>query len=188
MDPDIHDTFGAHPSYPAAARRPHTPASSTSSPLAAAAALRAGASSSGKPAAAGGSGAAGTGVSANGWRQPLGAPRQAGAAGTAGTAAAAPAVTSQPAESSSTAAARAAAGAPAVGHPTVYPAHPKFNAALSPIGHTMMLDPTNVPGQHSITVHDPQASHVSLAWLVSLAAWCCTSMVESSTPSRCTTR
>ena len=41
----------------------------------------------------------------------------------------------------------------------MYPAHPKYSAAVfSPIGQTMMLDPTNVPGQHSITVHDPQAS------------------------------
>ncbi|PRW44486.1 small GTP-binding isoform B [Chlorella sorokiniana] len=158
VDPDIHDTFGAHPSYPTAARRPHTPASSNSSPLAAAAALRAGASgSAGKAAAAGG-------AAANGWRQPLGAPRPAGTAAAGAVAAAAQPSAGQPAPSA--AAARAVAAGTAVGHPTVYPAHPKYSPAMfSPIGHTMMLDPTNVPGQHSITVNDPQIVVPSLQFL-----------------------
>lgn len=156
VDPDIHDTFGAHAFYPTAARRPRTPASSSSSPLAAAAALRAGASGT----AAAGGGAAGSGVSANGWRQPLVAASQpATAAAAAGVEAAVPGSTDRPAEDggATAAAARAAAASAVAGHPTVYPAHPKYSTVFSPIGQTMMLDPTNVPGQHSITVHDPQA-------------------------------
>ncbi|EFN55388.1 hypothetical protein CHLNCDRAFT_134476 [Chlorella variabilis] len=134
LDPDLHDTFGAHPSYGLSPTRPapHRRTASGGSP----------ASDAGR-----GSGAATpTAATSDGWRQPPAAARRR----------------------------HAPAGAPAPGpglhHPTVYQPHqPPVGAAaleeMSPIGNAMMLAPTSIPGQHSITVNDPQAIVPSLSFL-----------------------
>lgn len=164
VDPDLHDTFGAHPSWSMPSRRPRHAHTSSG-----------GSGSAADEAGASGSEAMG-GAIQNGWRLPMGAPRRGGAAGGAAGGPGAPgalpsaAVAAAAAAASSPAEAAAAAEAEAeVPHVTVYPAHQpavllSAPPELSPVGTAMMMDPTNIPGQHSITVHDPQVRGLGALW------------------------
>ena len=191
LDPDLHDTFGAHPSYGLPTVRRHRQTSSSGS-----AAGVAGDSSASLTSSRSGGGAAATtsqigGAVADGWRLPPGAPRRpplppggasaaiasaapsaaaalppvlaaAAAAAAGATVGAAPSGGTQQQAAAAMAAQQQAAAQQAVAphHPTVYHPHrspvPTSAVEASPIGHALMLDPTTVPGQHSITVHDPQ--------------------------------
>jgi hypothetical protein len=171
LDPDLHDTFGAHPFFegPAARARAthrhlqsHSGGTSPAAPEALAAAQAAAALL-----------ARADDGSGSGWRQPLGTPRRPPLPAGAGAAAAAAAAAGERLPSPTGVAAAAAAAAPVAaagelaGAPTpkVYQPRPLAEpiAVSSAEGAAsnapaLMLDPTNVPGQHSITVHDPQAS------------------------------
>ncbi|KAL4428434.1 hypothetical protein ABPG75_002523 [Micractinium tetrahymenae] len=171
LDPDLHDTFGAHPSYglPAAARPRHRHSSSGGS--SGRGAGDSAASLLDRSSSGGSATGAARGAVADGWRQPAGAPRRpplppgSHNVGACNAAAAAP-----PAGGPLAAAAAAGgSGAPPQPHPTVYQPHlpptPSTATDFSPIGNAPLLEPTTVPGQHSVTVHDPQHSIPSLAFL-----------------------
>lgn len=159
LDPDLHDTFGAHPSYDLPTVYIHHRRTAS------------GGSASSEPSSA---------PTAGGWRQPMAAARRQvapvprmggsldlprGASSQAQPAAPVPAapdfLSAGPGGTAGgglAGAAQLAAGQP----PTVYQPHQSpagpMEVEMSPIGHAMMLAPTSIPGQHSITVNDPQAS------------------------------
>ena len=167
LDPDLHDTFGAHPSWGMPARRPcHAHSGSGGS------GRGGGLPAAQHPGGAAAAAAAAAAPGSNGWRQPMSVPRRAAAAAAAGATAGAGiggARAPTPASAAAAGANSAVAAAAAAGrHPTVYPAHagplqldgdlPVEGVArvASPVGTAAMLEPTTVPGQHSVTVHDPQ--------------------------------